>query len=531
MRAAALASSSETAWSFILQSIRQWVTNEGRFFPISAIENVYLFAVIQSVTTYKAIQLAVLIGTIMLVGYFVSVISGSKSLWIVGVVTTGASVQTRYWYDPTFGFGLLLQSVSVKILLSILCLHFAMTKPKQVIWMLGSLTFWVLALLQYEVVITLLPSLIITALITSKHKLSIRILAVSPHAVCSVAFFVLSQYLRSGKSIAPAYTTNTSISEVLPTYAKQLSASIPLSPNLWGFGPRLTDLRSMSIFYLIFGVAALVALGGIRREFSVQRPNRRRLVSLLVIGVNFALGPGFPTSLSVRWQSELTWGFGYLPVFIQYLGVAIVLAALLALLATLNFSKFARISQILALTLLVFSGSANAQLLRKYVDLQSPGKIARELFSTAVRNGLFESVPDGAVIQSPLADPNTWVNSYFTSWLGGPNHLVFVRDDFERDTLCKKERCEQIAKFSLTAVDLGDGTQGLVLASLEEAAVVNSTAPIGVGTKGGLVRLATTKGANPVCSDWSTRYIGSRFMVYDCLPGASWKPDLSISQR
>jgi hypothetical protein len=128
MRSAVLRSVSQSRWTAITQSVGQWLKNEGRFFPVSAIENVYLFSTIHSVTLYKFCQWLSVIVLIALFSWFATSMSGVRQFYPLFLLAIGAAIQTRNWYDPTFGFGLLLQSTFLKVVLSAILLHRVVTR-------------------------------------------------------------------------------------------------------------------------------------------------------------------------------------------------------------------------------------------------------------------------------------------------------------------------------------------------------------------------------------------------------------------
>lgn len=513
MRSAALSFTSDSRWEFIGRSIRQWLTNEGRFFPVSAIENVFLFSTVHSVALYKVIQFLVIFLVLLCVGALVSRITRQRSMFTLAVAIVAACIQTRNWYDPTFGFGLLLQSVSIKILVSALLLFKACSGPHQARWVLASVSIWIAALLQYEVVITLLPTIVIVALVASDRPYLRRVIYCAPHIVASVLSICASQVMRAGKIPAPAYSINTAPKSFLLTYAKQLSGSIPLGPKIFGIGSasdRDQILTWLLVVFFVLGVVMLFVTERLRREGD---GSRKGSFAVLLIGLNFLFGPGIPTSLSVRWQQELGWGYAYLPVFLQYLGVGMVFTACLGLLASLRNSRHLT-SATLAVVLL--AGLNHANLLRENVDQQQAGRIARDLYELAVRKGLYRDVPDQSVVQAPFADPNSWVNSYFTEWLGGPRRLTFVRDEQEVLEVCGVGACTAHRTYSLKALQVASDSQILMLFDQNIMQTEQSPLSSKVSTPAQNVRVAANKLTDPICLDYRETYVGETFRLYDC---------------
>jgi len=522
MRSAALKYTNQSQWQYISSSIAQWVRNQGRLFPVSVIENVLLFSTVHSVTMYKFIQWLVLLCLVVLMGWFVQIVVGSKSALPVVAFGLLAALQTRNWYDPTFGFGLLLQSVALKVFLSAILLYFSINGRRRLLWGSLSVIVWAGGLLQYEVVITLLPTLAIVAFLPAKHAPLRRLVAVMPHFVISVVFLVVSQLLRHGKVVAPAYTTNTDFHQVFPTYIRQLSASVPLFAHIWDITPRSVIGATSLVTFSIFTVLAVVGVVAMRDELSDDPLRRRKIAGLFLIGLNLMLGPSIPTSLSIRWQSELSWGLGYLPVFLQYLGVALVIASALLWLGSAvvrNLSRRCLLAGTLALC--TVSATTNRTLLAENVSAQEPARWSREFYEDSVRLGFFDGVPDGSIIESPFADPNSWVSNYFTTWLGGPEDLTFVRSAEDRTSFCEAANCQNRTVFSLETMDLSPDHQGLVL----KEAIPRSTGQGSIGDFGrdASIRVAQPNNYQVPCSAISSVIRGRSVSIFDCVGGVTSK--------
>jgi hypothetical protein len=513
MRSASLSFTSETRWAFIGRSIREWLTNQGRFFPVSAIENVFLFSTVHSVALYKVIQLIFVVLVLVCVGILISRVMGQGTMFPLAVVITAACVQTRNWYDPTFGFGLLLQSVSIKVLGSAFLLFKACSGSRRARWILASVSIWILALLQYEVVITLLPTIVIVAIVASDQPYLRRVLFCLPHIVVSVLVVCASQIMRTGKIPAPAYSIDTAPKQFFLTYAKQLSGSLPLGPNIFGIGSPFGEDQILTwtlVAFLALGVLTVAVTRRLGRKGGV---NKRLSLAIFLIGLNFVLGPGIPTSLSVRWQQELGWGYAYLPVFLQYLGVGMVLTACLGLLASMRGARYLTSA---ALAIVLLAGFNHANLLQENVNLQQAGRVARDLYELAVREGLYHGVPDESVVRTPFADPNGWVNSYFTEWLGGPKGLAFVRDQNEELTLCGAGTCTARRIYSLQARELTAHSQMLLLFDQELTETGPAPPSLRASTPPKIFRVAATRRTDPICPGYRETYVGKKFRLYNC---------------
>ena len=237
MRSAVLQTNGWTRWEFIKLAIIQWKNNEGRFFPISTIENVFIFDLIHSVFLYKFLQLFITIALIILAAAFIAKLLGSWRIFPLAVFVMLSCLQTRNWYDPTLGFGLLLQSVQIKILF---CLYgvvnfLRIEKRRAYFYFFGSALLWVMALLQYEVVVTLIPTLVIFVFLFPGDNLRKKFASGLFVAITLIYVWSIFQ-LRAGVSASAAYTINSDLGTVTLTYLKQVSGGIPFSAIIWSRG-------------------------------------------------------------------------------------------------------------------------------------------------------------------------------------------------------------------------------------------------------------------------------------------------------
>jgi len=448
MRSAALQANDWTRWEFINLQIKQWKTFEGRFFPISAIENVYIFDFIHSVSLYKFLQFIITIVLLTLAAAFIAKLLGSWRIYPLAIFVLLSCLQTRNWYDPTLGFGLLLQSVQIKILFCFygVIIFFQIEGRRAYFYLLGSASLLVSALLQYEVVVTLIPSLLLLVILFPGNSLRKKIAGGLFVALPAVYIWYIFQ-LREGVSASAAYSINPDLGTVALTYLKQLSGGVPFSGVIWSRteGSLILDLSRLSFFLLLLLVATIV-ISLIFRSSFIQVSSRSALI-LLVTGMNFCFGPAITTAISVRWQNEVAWGLSYLSVSFVYTGIAFIAISVLifALKASGGNQRNYTILCGLFACFFALSAVSNQALLNSNVNVTKYARDQRTLYELAIRQGFFSIVPDESVVIYPSFDENFWINSYFTAWLGGPKGIIFVNTLEEALKKCEPnvsfERC------------------------------------------------------------------------------------------
>jgi hypothetical protein len=434
MRSAALQREDLKRWEFITLAINQWKTYEGRFFPVSTIENVHIFDFIHSVFLYKFLQLFITIALIILAAAFIAKLLGSWRIFPLAAFVLLSCLQTRNWYDPTLGFALLLQSVQIKILFCLYgAINFLQIEGRRAyIYLFGSVLLWVMALLQYEVVVTLIPTLFILVVLFSGDNLRKKIAGGLFGSITAVYIWSIFQ-LRAGISTSAAYTVNSDLETVTLTYLKQLSGGVPFSAIIWSRGAESPIVALSRLpFPLLLILVAPIVLSIIFRSSLVEVTNRSTLI-LFVLGLNFCLGPALTTAVSVRWQNEVAWGLSYLSVSFVYTGIAFIAISTIVFASKTSVRRPAIGSILFGLFVGIFALSAvsNHALLVGNANATKHMRVQRDLYDMAIREGFFSLVPDNSIVVYPSFDENFWINSYFTEWLGGPKGLVFVqgRDD------------------------------------------------------------------------------------------------------
>ena len=439
MRSAVLHVNNWSRWDFIKLTITQWRTNEGRFFPISSIENVFMFDFIHSVAIYKILQLLVTILVLAIAAATLGKIVKDQRVFVLALFVLVSCIQTRNWYDPTLGFGLLLQSVQIKILLCISALSCFLeeTGRRRFCYLAFSVSLWIMALLQYEVVVTLLPALVGLVIIRSENRFG-KVIAFLTIGLPTAVYLYFVNRLRSGVSASSAYSIHIDLASVSITYLKQLSGAIPFSAAIWSRGASsiLASLSDLPL-YLLFLISATVCLA-LSLQSSLRDISNKSLVILLIIGANFILWPAITTALSLRWQSEVDWGLSYLSVSFAYTGVAFVAVAVMSILSKMCQGR-TLLSVAITSSFLVFftlSAVSNYTLLTDNALATQVSREQRNLYESAVKEGFMSDIPDKSVIIYAAYNENSWVNSYFTSWLGGPAEIAFVNTLEDAHQLC-----------------------------------------------------------------------------------------------
>ena len=117
------------------------------------------------------------------------------------------------------------------------------------------------------------------------------------------------------------------------------------------------------------------------------------------LGFGLWLLPAPLVALSVKYQRELQWGIGYLPVLIEVFGVALLLTVGLVALLRMTTGAPARTALIVAAAILC--GVAGAVTLadnRRLAREIMPWRVSRAVVGRALARGLLAEVPDATTV-------------------------------------------------------------------------------------------------------------------------------------
>lgn len=307
-------------WDYFYKYTTQWMTNEGRFFPGSVAWGQLVYSVTTARVEYKLFLVLLALAAFTATGLVVARLTGQPVLAALLVLAMAPVWQIRNFYDGISAFaGLLPMTVLLVFTASYLLCRYRAWKV-----VLLAAALWSVVLMTYEVAILLTPVLAAVTWWQQRTRRSVLALVVPAMLVTAV---VLRLRATMPRAPAPGYTVGLDPHDVLVTYVKQLSAALPLS-QFWY--PGAADMPAVSprlalISLLVLGVPALCAQLLLRRVCPAVPTRALSFLSLL--GLWCWLASGAFVAVTVRWQTELPPGQGYLAVVWGYVGVALLLTA------------------------------------------------------------------------------------------------------------------------------------------------------------------------------------------------------------
>ena len=189
----------------------------------------------------------------------------------------------------------------------------------------------------------------------------------------------------------------------------QITAGLPLSFYSAGYQASVMDqvypassllhydlasfLRSVRLSDVILLLASCFILS--RRGKGEEPAGRPVLSELAVLGLSFALLPAVTVAMSQRYQGQLVAGLGYLPVYIQYFGIVMLLLCLTLRLKPCAGSRALCLSAFALIFLLNLQNNrAVTQIMnRSFYDPRNAGE-------AALAGGILDFLPEDAVLIS-----------------------------------------------------------------------------------------------------------------------------------
>jgi len=427
-----------------LASVPVWAAS-GRFFPLSGYAAFLFYFVDGHALALKLFVLALILVDLGLLGYLTTQMTGSRALGVLAILITPLLFQLRVavYHDPIASFAGLLEVVLACTLISLVLLLLYLKSAKRR-YLVGSLAVYAVSLLTYEITIPFFLLFAALAWLYPERRSVLMSARISwPFAALAGAAVALSMGLRlfmevalsgsadayaqavsaSGLTVSGAYIPNIAPGAILATLAHQVSAALPLSfqqlgvPGLFpSFSADLTAQPAFSLV-LIAGYGAMaVTLGWQLWREVLARSHGFRPGLLVVLGSGLLILPNAVISLSPRYQAETSWGIGYLPVYLSYFGVALLLLALIyglfRLAASAKRSVAVALSTVTTLALAVgiaYVGVVNHA--NNAIEVENGNAAVwypRATVMTAMERGLFAGLPADLRLVVGGAGPGYW---------------------------------------------------------------------------------------------------------------------------
>jgi hypothetical protein len=304
--------------------------DSGRWYPLVIYYFPVFFYLDQKV--YKTLTLLFTIFNVITFGYIVRLLTSSRSAGLLAMTLPPLFFQLRFYNDPILSYYFLMQIEFSLITLSLIFFLLHLETSRRIPMYLSVLAF-AACLLVYEsaVVFCILPA---SAAYFYRKKRVLKTLEIAwPFLIVSllniaILFFVRLKfgvhYEGVRLSLAPfAWLT---------TFCKQMFSAVPLSyyltsDSLWKALDYSRDQFSTNLLIVALVWALAWLLVSYRLMNRDKGNNRNSMSLLLVLGFALWVFPSGLVAFSAKYQTELKWGVGYLPVYWADFGFMLITVA------------------------------------------------------------------------------------------------------------------------------------------------------------------------------------------------------------
>ena len=380
----------------------------------------YFYFYIENVSLYKAlIILTILIDQLIfrkvLMEYGVP-LSGAR----LGMLLIPLMLQTKIYQDPVSGFYSLMQVLTAEMLLCALFLHRWLEQGKRSCFWL-SLAAFAVGLLTYEVCFPFLA--MICLLIWAQRKNFLRAVRDSLPFISLTILMLAGVYLVRRLYVHDTYAGvafSLDPARIARAALTQLAAGLPLSFYSAGY-PAAVMAHSyptntfMNYDFLSFLKAVqfsdiLILLSALYIIKKISRSNYQLSTincQLFILALSFAVLPMITVAMSERYQGQLMPGLGYLPVYMQYYGIAVLI---LCLVLSVRPSVGKRALCLSAFSVILLLNLQNNRAVteimnRSFYEPRNAGE-------AALRGGILDFLPEDAI----LVSVNDWRYLWEADW-------------------------------------------------------------------------------------------------------------------
>jgi hypothetical protein len=305
--------------------ISQW-KNTGRYTPLSFL---WMELVFKHFTTVASYKLLVLFLNMLAVGIFLVYLSQlcpgmHYTSWLIGF---GGVIQYRITYHDAYtSLNGMYQLLAMIVFATLIAYHYYMLHGKPLFLLLSVLCF-LSGILISEVGLLVILLIPVSALII---KIPFRkfMLSVLPYIFVGIVYLGYIAWLRAHmqeKDVYIGLVTRYDFHAMVTLFGKQTFASFPLT-NLYHKRaiPKIllhqfTDPVNVLSILVIVGIAYIIFR---KQAGGESHAGYTSPAAYLYIAAALVVFPALFILPSVKYQSEVQWGVGYLPVYFQNFGAA-----------------------------------------------------------------------------------------------------------------------------------------------------------------------------------------------------------------
>lgn len=308
----------DTVYDMTAFYFKQWL-DIGRFYPL-AWYLYELFYVLDDVFLYKLFLIFITVLAVSIFSWLVSVFSKDNRLVLIVLIVTPVLFQFRFYHDPFLSFQGLVQIASIFCFLSIgfYKKHIA---NEGFFNLFLSLFFWICFVLLYEISYIFIFIFIIMYWFGNKKDGSVFYFIFFLSVVIAIVGWLRVHSVQT----IDAYNPSFDLYNIVNAWFFQVLSTAPLSyASISSFAIYLGAFELVLVFIFLFLMQSSLLS---KLNFPCHKVYRDRSIYILSLFLLFM--SGFLISFSPRYQEQIRFGIAYLPIFMQYFGLSLLLSILL----------------------------------------------------------------------------------------------------------------------------------------------------------------------------------------------------------
>ncbi|MBZ0097402.1 MAG: hypothetical protein K8H75_18790 [Sulfuricella sp.] len=453
----------QSVWQLVIQQLRVWLLENGRFFPLAIITGYPIWEINDTLVKYRIMHLAFILANAFVL--YRLLVGLTQNRWLPSLVLLCVPMVFQFnpRWDPITSFGPLNQLVLLLVLAAWLFLQNFFSTGRRHFMVMALLTQF-LALCTYEVALVVLPGMLAIALayrtakpIESRRAILLSMAVASVYLLIYLAFSMLRTSVYDG-----VYIEKYSI---IPTFAAQFASAFPLAflhNNLLQISyPK----GGVLVFFLGYFLTAAAAVALKKYDISKEKYSSRREHEWIIwaLAACLMLVPSLLVAISGRYQRIVTYGDPYIIVYMQYWGVAIVMALGLQRLLQAAALRRGWVVGVVVLVALVSAITSSANLGR-IKDVNGDFLEPRVRMERLIEQGFLDSLPPNSnlVVDSPYlweSADETICSSFFSLWAKRPVHCIPADLIAKGYDMTKWDPATTYVLRRIKGVDLPDGVE------------------------------------------------------------------------
>jgi len=393
-----------TFWQEVWDRIAAGLSEAGRFRPVNWIYLYGLYYITQDLLLMKSLTLLIICIDVLLFSRIIRTFTGSQNLAYLCAFLVPLFFQFRFWHDPILAFTFFLPMMCMLLFVSILFLTAYFEKKKKS-YLICFVVVYFVSLLAYEITYSFIFCYAAIIFFYSWRKESYKV--ITSIALLTLLHIGISNYFHMGESPSSlegeylGSKLQLDIVGIIHALYIQATAAIPLS---WKFAnaPFHQKFYQIGIENLILYATFATLFCTALFKFDKNSLNKNIIYKIIFFSLCTLLGPALAIAASGH-QKELIdagFGYGYLPVFIQYFGSCILMLLLLLFIKDLSSGPHYKKIFFVLIWLVVFSVGAITREENILIVKESNKfyKYPRELLGESIKNGLLDDVGEEDLI-------------------------------------------------------------------------------------------------------------------------------------